>query len=139
MALSCGAQAAKSMTSTADSVPTEEAVEYLHNGAAHATTYTVDADGFTFQYANSVGTDTSKFENRLVRRVVADPAAAESSYLPELVEFAVPPRSLYILQGPWRYHYSHAILGRGQVPKLVSALSEEPSRRTSIIFRDVKS
>ena len=44
---------------------------------------------------------------------------------PKQVDLTLLPRSLYILTGCWRYHYSHAIL-----PSL--------AKRTSIIFRDVK-
>jgi hypothetical protein len=44
---------------------------------------------------------------------------------PIQVDLTLSPRSLYILTGCWRYHYSHAIL-----PSL--------SKRTSIIFRDIK-
>lgn len=44
---------------------------------------------------------------------------------PIQVDLTLFPRSLYILTGCWRYHYSHAIL-----PSL--------SKRTSIIFRDIK-
>jgi len=44
---------------------------------------------------------------------------------PKQVDLTLSPRSLYILTGCWRYHYSHAIL-----PSL--------SKRTSIIFRDIK-
>ena len=44
---------------------------------------------------------------------------------PTQVDLTLSPRSLYILTGCWRYHYSHAIL-----PSL--------SKRTSIIFRDIK-
>lgn len=44
---------------------------------------------------------------------------------PFQVDLTLLPRSLYILTGCWRYHYSHAIL-------------PSAAKRTSIIFRDVK-
>ena len=44
---------------------------------------------------------------------------------PKEVELTLQPRSLYLLTGIWRYHYSHAIL-------------PSSSKRTSVIFRNVK-
>ena len=55
--------------------------------------------------------------------------------LPPYYEFYVQPRSLYILQGPLRYRYAHAILGPDCMP--LSRLPVLPvEARVSIMFRD---
>ena len=56
--------------------------------------------------------------------------------VPTVIDFVVKPRSLYILSGPMRYHYTHEILN---VPKTDMIDSEiEIGRRISIMLRDEK-
>ena len=91
-----------------------------------------------------------KFRNRLLKQPTLSISSSSSSSssndgfdmlaaLPELVEVVLPPRSLYLLSGPWRYHYAHAILGREQQPRLIAPLPSATARRSSLIFRDAKS
>ena len=93
-----------------------------------------------------------KFNNRLLKQPTLSISSSSSSSssssndgsdmlsaLPELVEVVLPPRSLYLLSGPWRYHYAHAILGREQQPRLIDPLPSATARRSSLIFRDAKS
>eukprot|EP00981_Chlorochromonas_danica_P007284 scaffold1636_cov165-Ochromonas_danica.AAC.8 len=67
--------------------------------------------------------------------------------LPTKVAFVLPPRSLYVMQGVWRYQYGHAVslpLLPGDVvldsTKENAEQFEDPQhRRVSIIFRNVLS
>lgn len=54
----------------------------------------------------------------------------------KFVEIYLLPRSLYILRGPMRYDFSHAVLGVKHTPKHVAQL-DSVSRRVSIMFRNV--
>ncbi|KAJ1425053.1 hypothetical protein B484DRAFT_480399 [Ochromonadaceae sp. CCMP2298] len=66
---------------------------------------------------------------------------SEISKLPTCVYLRLPPRSLYLLRGPWRYSYNHSIFNAEQEAQQGGFLvnSESPvSQRTSIIFRDSK-
>ena len=52
-------------------------------------------------------------------------------------ELYLPPRSLYMLRGPLRYHYCHSILGKGHDSRAVQAIPEEQlDRRISVMFRN---
>ena len=55
---------------------------------------------------------------------------------PTTIEFVVNPRSLYILSGAMRYHYSHEILGVNQTDLTDTDISIQ--RRLSIMLRDEK-
>jgi hypothetical protein len=101
--------------------------------------YTMGEDGLSYVYdedGNSTRTGDG-YINQLVRQGCIDRTGETD--LPALVELALPPRSLYVLMGPWRYNYNHAILGMDQKPQTTAPLVEAPSKRTSIIFRDAKS
>jgi hypothetical protein len=66
---------------------------------------------------------------------------SETPTLPECVYLRLPPRSLYLLRGPWRYSYNHSIFNAEQEAQQGGFLetSDSPvSQRTSIIFRDSK-
>ena len=98
------------------------------SATASVSAYTIDSEGIAYclddndnDTDESAGTDRN---NKLL--------------MPKLVEFEVPPNSLYILMGPWRYNYNHAILGSEQRPSLISPLENTLAQRTSIIFRDAK-
>lgn len=58
------------------------------------------------------------------------------SNAPEKIEFVVRPRSLYILSGPMRYHYTHEILGTSQTSLTDACI--DIGRRLSIMIRDEK-
>ena len=52
-------------------------------------------------------------------------------------ELYLPPRSLYLLRGPLRYDYCHAILGKGDESDALPVISEEIlDRRISVMFRN---
>ena len=57
--------------------------------------------------------------------------------VPTVIEFVVEPRSVYILSGPMRYHYTHEILGTTKTELLDAPISIK--RRMSIMLRDEKS
>jgi len=59
---------------------------------------------------------------------------------PRSYELRLEPRSMYILQGPLRYDFSHAVLGTQDTP-LIAHLAHNLSieRRLSLMLRDVKS
>lgn len=104
--------------------------------------YSVDENGLTYTYTEgksinqNQGQDGASYVNHLLRQSGV-PDQVEAT-LPGLIEVVLPPRSLYVLMGPWRYNYNHAILGTGHAPRTISPLSEAPAKRTSIIFRDAK-
>ena len=54
-----------------------------------------------------------------------------------MIEVQLPPRSLYIMTGSFRYHYMHGIVGQGNkdYDRLFSSLPDF-ERRISIVFRD---
>lgn len=62
--------------------------------------------------------------------------------MPEILEVIIRPRSFYMLSGPFRYCYSHSILGYDQKPLLIPEHESLPDvdigRRISIMFRDEK-
>jgi hypothetical protein len=62
--------------------------------------------------------------------------------MPEVVEVILEPRCFYVIAGPFRYSYSHAILGPDQAPQLIPEAAriagDEISRRISVMFRDEK-
>lgn len=98
--------------------------------------YSIDATGISITITQNNHTD---IETGAHRELVSHTEPNSTVHiLPRLVELVLPPRSLYILRGPWRYNYNHAILGLAQVPHLVSPLPGPPTQRSSVIFRDVK-
>jgi hypothetical protein len=61
----------------------------------------------------------------------------DDSTVPRTIEAVAAPRSLYILSGPMRYHYTHEVLGDSKSDLLPDA-SIDVARRLSIILRDEK-
>ena len=61
--------------------------------------------------------------------------SVDIAHLNDVYEFYVHPQSLYILQGPLRYNYTHAILGNQCIPKYLKAINPV-QRRMSLMFRD---
>lgn len=62
---------------------------------------------------------------------------SSSTELGSVYEFILHPRSLYILQGPCRFQYAHAVLGRDCVSRLVPGTAVgKIDKRLSIMFRD---
>lgn len=60
---------------------------------------------------------------------------------PKHVTLDLPPRSIYIMRGDWRYQYSHAVIGAKNGETLPKTLSQFQytypiNRRISIIFRN---
>mmetsp|Transcript_35068 Transcript_35068/g.55152 ORF Transcript_35068/g.55152 Transcript_35068/m.55152 type:complete len:220 (+) Transcript_35068:102-761(+) len=56
-----------------------------------------------------------------------------------IIEAQLPPRSLYLMTGDVRYHYTHEILPQGGVAKLSTQKPlHQRGRRISLIFRDQK-
>ena len=105
----------------------------------HAANYKVDDQGLSFEEISCCEGSSCSGGSPLVHQAPYPGQEREDERLPALIELPVPPRSLYLLMGAWRFNYNHSILGVNQQPVLVSPLSEPISRRTSIIFRDVKS
>lgn len=97
--------------------------------------YSIDADGIAITTRANATCDSDNTHRGMVSHSEPDGTV---QVLPNLVELVLPPRSLYILRGPWRYNYNHAILGLTQVPHLVPPLPEPPTQRSSVMFRDVK-
>lgn len=71
------------------------------------------------------------------------PRPLDQPQLPNQIDILLRPRSLYILTGPLRYNYAHAILGRNSLSEEIGDGLEESTnpwnefdRRISIIFRD---
>jgi len=63
----------------------------------------------------------------------------ELGSFPEQVDLWLPRQSLYIMKGVWRYHYTHAVLGKVEPNDAAATHSQvqvETERRVSIIFRD---
>lgn len=58
-----------------------------------------------------------------------------STVLRPVYEFLLHPRSVYVLQGPARFQYAHAVLGRDCARRLMPA-GAQADRRLSIMFRD---
>lgn len=65
--------------------------------------------------------------------------------LPSLVTIPLPARSLYILQGIWRYNYAHSVSlpvlqqGEGRVAAKVEEVEGKAEyRRVSVIFRNIQ-
>lgn len=65
---------------------------------------------------------------------------------PTKLTVILPPRSLYIMQGVWRYQYGHAVSlplvdGRmlASTPDNAKLFTEPTQRRVSIIFRNILS
>ena len=55
--------------------------------------------------------------------------------VPKVVEFVAPPRSLYILSGSFRYHYTHEVLAENRT-SMVDMSDEPVARRMSLMLRD---
>ena len=53
---------------------------------------------------------------------------------PKEIQLVLPPRSVYIMKGLSRYHYSHAVLGKSSHPPDPNVV--EFKRRISLIFRN---
>lgn len=98
--------------------------------------YTVSADGLRYTYNVERCTETPSTTPTIIPAHLLGENA--SLALPQRLELVLPPRSLYILQGPWRYKYNHAIYGAEQTPSLLSPLGTPIAQRSSIIFRDKK-
>ena len=84
---------------------------------------------YIFNYNIAPHIDSIKFSGDMIAslslassrimRLKLDPEFAhlyppDAPPVPTTIEFIVPPRSLYILSGPMRYHYTHEILGTNQ-------------------------
>ena len=65
------------------------------------------------------------------------PSSDKDPDLPTIIEFVVKPRSLYILSGALRYHYTHEILG-SSTTDLTPDVQIQMERRLSIMLRDKK-
>lgn len=115
---------------------TESANQTMIVGKQHLRSYVVDSTGIAITLSESGPTEGAQ-ANHLTFVQHTEPDGSVSQ-LPRLIELVLPPRSLYILRGPWRYHYDHAILGVDQSPKIIAPLADLPTQRTSIIFRDIK-
>jgi alkylated DNA repair protein alkB family protein 7 len=58
---------------------------------------------------------------------------------PRSYELRLEPRSMYILHGPLRYDFSHAVLGTQDTPRIANlAHNLSIERRLSLMLRDVK-
>ncbi len=101
--------------------------------------YTIGPDGLSLECGATTDKNNDNVTSTFSRNMIVHkgPDGGEL-LLPQLVELVLPPRSLYILRGPWRYNYNHAVLGMDQVPILIPSLPDPPMQRSSIIFRDVK-
>jgi hypothetical protein len=101
-------------------------------------------DSITMRFApvDSYTVDTTGIKYSLLENPDRTPDSNKNKTvcLPDRIELVLPPRSLYILDGPWRYYYNHAILGQKCSSKLLpTEQSHIPvQQRTSIIFRDCK-
>ena len=101
--------------------------------------YSVGSDGLTMECGAAVDSNNDEGTSSSARNLIVHKGSdGVELLLPSLVELVLPPRSLYILRGPWRYNYNHAVLGMDQVPKLIPSLPDPATQRCSIIFRDVK-
>lgn len=109
--------------------PVNGSAGQLHN-------YSVSPDGLEFTYASERSADAPETAPTIVPTHLL--GAYQLFPLPQRLEIVVPPRSLYILQGAWRYKYNHAIFGAEQAPSLVPPLTTPIAQRASIIFRDKK-
>lgn len=101
--------------------------------------YIIGPDGLTLECGATTDKNNDNVTSASSRNMIVHkgPDGGEL-LLPQLVELVLPPRSLYILRGPWRYNYNHAVLGMDQEPILIPSLPDPPMQRSSIIFRDVK-
>ncbi len=136
----------------AEGATAEEKLEALalkeEDSAIYGSNCSVGPHGLSFEARDCAHLPIAagKFSNRLLKQPTLSISSSSSNdgfdmlaALPELVEVVLPPRSLYLLSGPWRYHYAHAILGREQQPRLIAPLPSATARRSSLIFRDAKS
>lgn len=145
LSLSTGDSRGMTTASSSDSkVGTKSLIEYEKNATGqlqYASNITVNGSGMHF-YVDSAsvleGEVSHSSRSPLVRQPPYPGSPVILSSWPEVVELVLPPRSLYVLMGSWRYNYDHAVLGVDQQPAQVSAVPDKPSRRISIIFRDAK-
>lgn len=73
---------------------------------------------------------------RLVEQTHENIVRGTSSTAGRTFELILPRRSLYILSGPFRYNYTHEILGGKHESKLLCSNPLTMERRISLMYRD---